>query len=72
MLPAVAFHILFGDYTRMTDAGPLVYVQLADRKHALAHLEEGYRQHAPHLLRIQNDPAYDFLHTDERYRAIIR
>ncbi len=72
MLAAVAFHVLFGDYTRMTDAGPLVYVQLADRKHTLAHIEEGYSQHPPQLLRIQNDPAYDFLHTDERYRAIIR
>jgi hypothetical protein len=49
----------------------LVWAQLADLEHALAPLEEDHRQHAPHLLRIQNDPAYDFLHTDERYRVII-
>jgi hypothetical protein len=30
------------------------------------------RQHSPLLLWIQNDPAYDFLHSDERYRSIIR
>jgi hypothetical protein len=24
------------------------------------------------MLDIQNDPAYDFLHSDERYRSIIR
>jgi hypothetical protein len=44
MLVAIAFHILFGDYTRMTDVGALVYSQLADREHTLAHIEEGYRR----------------------------
>jgi hypothetical protein len=35
-------------------------------------LEEGYRQRVPDLLWIQNDPAYDFLHSDPRYRSIIQ
>ena len=49
-----------------------VYAQLGDREHTLGLLEEGYRQHSPLLLWIQCDPAFDFLHGDERYRAIIR
>jgi hypothetical protein len=50
----------------------LRYAQLDDREKTLASLEEGYRQHSPDLLWIQCDPAYDFLHSDERYRAIIK
>jgi tetratricopeptide (TPR) repeat protein len=50
----------------------LPYAQLDRRKETLSLLEEGYRQHSPQLLWIQNDPAYDFLHADERYRSIIR
>jgi len=46
--------------------------QLGRREEALAFAEEGYRQHAPLLLFIQIDPAFDFLHSDERYRSIIR
>jgi tetratricopeptide (TPR) repeat protein len=48
------------------------YAQLAQRDQTLALLEEGYRQRSPGLLWIQNDPAYDFLHTDPRYRALIQ
>lgn len=50
----------------------LQYAQLGQREETLSLLEEGYRQHSPHLLFIQNDPAYDFLHSDPRYRAIIQ
>ncbi len=46
--------------------------QLGQRSQTLALLEEGYRQRSPLLLWIQNDPAFDFLHADERYRAIIK
>ena len=46
--------------------------QLGRREETLALLEEGYQQHDPELLWIENDPAYDFLHGDERYRSIIR
>ena len=46
--------------------------QLGRREEAPALLEEGYRQHSPLLLRVQNEPAFDFLHFDERYRSIIR
>jgi TolB-like protein/DNA-binding winged helix-turn-helix (wHTH) protein len=50
----------------------LLYAQLGQREKTLALLEEGYRQHSPQLLDIQNDPAYDFLHADPRYRSLIR
>jgi TolB-like protein len=49
-----------------------LYAQLGDREQALALLEEAFRQHAPGLLWIQGDSAYDFLRSDERYRSIIR
>lgn len=48
------------------------YAQLGDREKTLSLLEEGYRQSSPQLPEeVQNDPAFDFLHSDERYRAII-
>jgi TolB-like protein/DNA-binding winged helix-turn-helix (wHTH) protein len=50
----------------------LQYAQLGRREETLALLEEGYRQHSPLLLWIQCDPAYDFLHGEERYRSIIK
>jgi hypothetical protein len=50
----------------------LLYAQLGDREKALSFLEQGFREHSPLLLWIQLDPAYDFLHGDERYRSIIQ
>ena len=50
----------------------LLYAQLGDREKTLSFLEQGYREHSPLLLWVQNDPAYDFLHSDERYRLVIR
>ncbi len=49
-----------------------LHAQLGQREPTLSLLEEGYRQHSPGLLRIQCDPAYDFLHDDPRYRAVIQ
>lgn len=51
----------------------LQYAQLGDREETLSELEEGYRQHSPKLLEdVQDDPAFDFLHSDARYRALIK
>jgi TolB-like protein/DNA-binding winged helix-turn-helix (wHTH) protein len=51
----------------------LQYAQLGDREKALSLLEESYRRHSPLLLEsLQSDPAYDFLHNDARYRALVR
>jgi tetratricopeptide (TPR) repeat protein len=49
-----------------------LYAQLGQREKTLALLEEGFQQHSPQVLFIQNDPAFDFLHTDERYRSLIQ
>jgi TolB-like protein/DNA-binding winged helix-turn-helix (wHTH) protein len=49
-----------------------LHAQLGRREPTLSLLEEGYRQHSPGLLWIQSDPAYDFLHNDPRYRALIQ
>ncbi len=48
------------------------YAQLGQREKTLSLLEEGYRQRSPQLLYIQCDPAYDFLHSDPRYRSLIQ
>jgi TolB-like protein/DNA-binding winged helix-turn-helix (wHTH) protein/Tfp pilus assembly protein PilF len=48
------------------------YAQLGDKERALALLEEGYRQHSTDILWIQGDPAYDFLHSDPRFRSIVQ
>jgi TolB-like protein/DNA-binding winged helix-turn-helix (wHTH) protein len=50
----------------------ILYAQLGQREKTLALLEEGYRQHSPSMLWIQCDPAYDFLHSDPRYRSLIQ
>jgi TolB-like protein/DNA-binding winged helix-turn-helix (wHTH) protein len=48
------------------------YARLGDKERTLALLEEGYRQRATDALWIQRDPAYDFLHSDPRYRTIVQ
>jgi len=45
---------------------------LEQREETLSSLEEAYRGHDPLLLWVQDEPAYDFVHSDERYRAIIK
>lgn len=48
------------------------YAQLGDKEHTLPLLEEGLRQRSTDMLWIQDEPAYDFLHEDGRYRALVR
>ena len=50
----------------------LAHAQLEQREETLSSLEEAYRGHDPLLLWVQDEPAYDFVHSDERYRAIIK
>ncbi|MGA7158642.1 MAG: hypothetical protein WBY53_17480 [Acidobacteriaceae bacterium] len=38
----------------------------------LALLDEGYRQRSTNVLRVDRDPAFDFLHGDARYRELVR
>jgi TolB-like protein/DNA-binding winged helix-turn-helix (wHTH) protein len=48
------------------------YAQLGDKERTLALLEEGYQQHSTDTLWLQGDPAYDFLHSDSRFRSIVQ
>jgi tetratricopeptide (TPR) repeat protein len=48
------------------------HAQLGDREETISLLEQGFKEHSPNLLWIQCDPAFDFLHPDPRYRAIIQ
>ena len=50
----------------------VLYAQLGRREEAIKQLQKAYEQHEPPLLWLQTEPALDFLHGDERYRAIIR
>jgi TolB-like protein/DNA-binding winged helix-turn-helix (wHTH) protein len=50
----------------------IYHAQLGNRELAFALLEEGYEQHAPDILWIQTDPAFDFLHADPRYRSLVQ
>jgi tetratricopeptide (TPR) repeat protein len=47
------------------------HAQLREREQTLALLEEGYRQRATDMRWIQQDPAYDFLNADPRFRSIV-
>jgi tetratricopeptide (TPR) repeat protein len=60
-----------GQYLSVVDLATL-YAQLNQREKTLALLEEGYRQHSPILLNIQNIADFDFLHKDERYRSLVK
>jgi hypothetical protein len=50
----------------------LYHAQLGEREQTLALLEEGCRQRATDMRWIHQDPAYDFLNADPRYRAILK
>jgi TolB-like protein/DNA-binding winged helix-turn-helix (wHTH) protein len=48
------------------------YAMLQRKDDAIAALEEDYREHDPWLVFLQKEPAFDFLHSDERYRTLVR
>lgn len=50
----------------------LLYAQLGDREKTIRLLEEGFRSHSPQMLMMQTNSAYDFLHSDPRYRSIVQ
>ena len=50
----------------------LLYAQLGDRNKTLDLLEEAYRWHTIDVAFIQTDSAFDFLHSDPRYRALVQ
>jgi len=48
------------------------YASLRDKDMTLKYLDDALREHSAWLVFIQNEPLFDFLHSDERYRAIVR
>jgi len=48
------------------------YARLGRKEDALKYLEDAYRERSPGLVMLQNQPILDFLHSDERYRAIVK
>ncbi len=49
-----------------------LYAQLGDREQTLSLLDDAFQQHAPGLLWIQADSAYDFLHHDPHWQSLIQ
>jgi hypothetical protein len=41
------------------------------KEQTLKYLEEAYREHDPGVINVQNEPLFDFLHNDPRYRALV-
>jgi TolB-like protein/DNA-binding winged helix-turn-helix (wHTH) protein len=48
------------------------YAYRRDQEKTLKYLEDALREHSAWLVFIQNEPIFDFLHSDERYRAIVK
>ena len=49
-----------------------LYAIFGHKEEALEYLEQAYREHSPRLVCLQNDPSYDFLRSEPRYRAIVK
>ena len=48
------------------------YADMGDKDETMKYLEECYRTRAPWLIMVQNEPRFDFLHSDPRYQTLIR
>jgi TolB-like protein/DNA-binding winged helix-turn-helix (wHTH) protein/Tfp pilus assembly protein PilF len=48
------------------------YAQLQDKEHTLAKLQDAYKEHSSFLVLLQKLPTFDFLHSDERYRTLVK
>jgi TolB-like protein len=43
-----------------------------DKDETLKYLEAAYLNHSPNLIGLQNEPGFDFLHSDRRYQALAK
>lgn len=48
------------------------YAYLGDKEHTLTFLQDSYRERGAWLVFIQSEPLFDFLHSDERYRTLVK
>jgi tetratricopeptide (TPR) repeat protein len=47
------------------------YAQLGRKEETIRYLEKSYQEREPHVVYLQSDPSFDFLHSDPRYRDIV-
>lgn len=50
----------------------LDYAVLQRKEQTLRALEDSFRERSPLLVLLQKDPVFDFLHSDKRYRALVK
>jgi TolB-like protein/DNA-binding winged helix-turn-helix (wHTH) protein len=50
----------------------IAYAFLQDKEQTLKYLEDAYQKHSPYLVFLQKQPVLDFLHSDERYQALVK
>jgi len=50
----------------------MAYAGAENKVETLKYLEKAYTEHSSKLVFLQNNPIFDFLHSDERYRALVR
>jgi hypothetical protein len=48
-----------------------LYARLNRKDETLRYLEEAYQQRTPWLVMLQDEPDFDFLHTEPRYQAVV-
>ncbi|HWH56398.1 MAG TPA: winged helix-turn-helix domain-containing protein [Terriglobales bacterium] len=48
------------------------YALLKRKKETLAALNNAYNQRSPWIIFVQKEPVFDFLHSDQRYRALVK
>jgi TolB-like protein/DNA-binding winged helix-turn-helix (wHTH) protein len=48
------------------------HARLGQRDTTLEFLERAFQEHSAPLVFLQNEPRFDFLHSDQRYRAIVQ
>jgi len=50
----------------------MIYLGLDDREHALAWLEQAYRQHSPMMAWLKTDPRFDRIRREPRFQELMR
>lgn len=48
------------------------YAYAGDQGNTLKFLEQSYREHHPWLIMLRGEPMFDFVHSERRYRALIK
>jgi tetratricopeptide (TPR) repeat protein len=48
------------------------YAHMGKKEEAIRYLQRAYEEHSPRLIHLQYEPDFDFLHSDDRYRAIVK